>query len=253
MALDKDKLAAMMNEDEHVRPSATLVPMITLDGNDGVFKRRNVGDNGYEKPEDIGQTFSGQIVGIRMSLSQFEKKFNRSTPEYSKSTDKTVLFERKGKDAKPEKIAEGNSVGLKAKYPELREQRWLYMLVGGEIVKVKIKGSGMSHWFKFLKELGKKKLHTYQVEVKLDPAFQTNEELGKDYYAPSFTIAKQLTDDEIEKELAPHIEKLSSEFAAIAAYQADREKDAEATSVEELPVINLDDEEVEEENPLLED
>src|SRR5580704_13379752 len=100
MAVDKDRLAGLMNEDEHVRPSATLVPMVMLEGNKGVFTRRNVGDEGYDKPEDIGQMLSGVIVGVRMSLSQFDKKLNRSTPEYSKSTDKTVLFEKKGKDAK---------------------------------------------------------------------------------------------------------------------------------------------------------
>ena len=121
MAVDKEKLADMMNESEHVRPSATLVPMLMLEGNEGYFTRRNVGDEGYDKPVNIGQTFSGVIVGVRMSLSQYEKKFNRSTPEYSKSTDKTVLFERKGKGAPAEKIAEGYPNGLKAKYPELRE------------------------------------------------------------------------------------------------------------------------------------
>jgi hypothetical protein len=252
MALDKEKLAAMMNEDEHVRPSATVVPMVMLEGNKGVFTRREVGEDGYDKPVEIGQTFSGVIVGVRMSLSQFEKKFNRSTPEYSKTTDKTVLFEKQGKDGKNEKIAEGTPNALKAKYPELREQRWLYMLVGGKIVKLKVKGAGMTHWFKFLRQLSAKKLHTFQVEVKLDPGFETNEELGKEYYAPTFTIAKELSDEDIERLIQPHIEKFSSEFAAIAAFRAQREQAAVEETVEDIPVIQIDEEEVEadEEVPL---
>jgi hypothetical protein len=200
----------------------------------------------------MGQTFSGVIVGVRMSLSEFDKKINRSTPEYSRTTDRVALFEKKGKDGKQEKVAEATSVGLKAKYPELREQRWLYMLVGGEIIKFKVKGAGMTHWFKLLKDLAKKKLHTFQVEVKLDPGFERNEELGKDYYAPVFSIAKELTDDEIEQAIQPHIEKLSQEFAAIAAYRTQKDAEQE-TPVEGVPVIQLD-EEVEEpegdENPL---
>ena len=124
------------------------------------------------------------------------------------------------------------------------------MLVGGEIVKFKLKGAGMTHWFKFLKELAKKKLHTFQVEVKLDPASERNEELGKDYYAPAFTIAKELTDDEIEARIQPHIEKLSEEFAAIAAYRTQR--DAEAAAPEDVPAVQLDEDEVEGE-PSLDD
>jgi hypothetical protein len=249
MALNKEKLAEMMNESEHVRPSATLVPMLMLEGNKGVFTRRDVGDEGYEKVKEIGQTFSGVIVGIRMSLSEFKPKSIKSTPEYGTVKDKTVLFERKGKDGKAEKIGEGTAESLKFKYPELREQRWLYMLVGSELVKFKVKGSGMKHWFALLKELSKKKLHTYQVEVKLDPAFEKNEEIGKEYYAPVFTIAKELSDEEIEKTIASHIEKLSGEFAAIAAYRAQREAEAEAAP-EEIPTIQLEDEGIEEENPL---
>jgi hypothetical protein len=135
--------------------------------------------------------------------------------------------------------------GLKAKYPELREQRWLYMLMGGEIVKFKVKGSGMTHWFKFLRDLSKRKLHTFQVEVKLDPASETNEELGKSYYAPAFTITKELTDEDIERLIQPHIEKLSGEFAAIAAYRAEKDQRAESVQ-EDMPVVQLD-EEVEDE------
>src|SRR5579884_717202 len=218
MAVDKEKLAGMMNEGEHMRPQATLVPIITLEGNKGVFMRRNVGDEGYEKPVELGQTFSGVIVGVRLALSEYKPKSIKSTPEYTHpNTDRVPLFERKGKDAKAEKIEDGMPVTLKAKHEGLRQQVWLFMLLtSGEIVKFKVKGSGLKHWYSFLKELAKRKLHTFEVKVKLDPAMETNEEIGKEYFTPVFTIEKQLDDEKIEKYVEPHIGKLSEEFAAIA-------------------------------------
>lgn len=245
MALDKEKLAETMGESEHMRPTNTIVPMITLEGNKGVYMRRELGEEGYEKPKEIGQTFSGIIVAVRMALSSYEPKSIKSTPEYSSSTDKVALFERKGKDAKSERIDEGYIMTLKGNHPELREQRWVYVLVNGRIEKLKIKGAGLGHWFKFLKDLQKKDLHTFDVLVKFDPAFEKNEDLGKEYYAPSLSIERELSEDEIEHQVGPVIEKLSQEFKSIAQYRAKKSADQEddAPALDDVPVINLDEEE----------
>lgn len=235
MALDKAKLAEMMNEQEFVRPAATPLPIISLEGNKGVFMKKPVDGDKVE----LGQTFSGVIVGVRQVLSNYQPKSIKNTPEYSKpNTDRVPLFEKKGKTEKGMKIDENTPVALKAKYPELRTQVYLYMLVSDEMVKVKIKGAGMTHWFDFLKELSKKKLHTFQVKVKIDPAFEKNEELGNDYYATVLTIEKELTDEQIETMVAPKIGEFAEEFAKLAEYAATKKETVEpvvAEEADELP------------------
>ncbi len=244
----KEKLAADMNESEHVRPSVALVPLIKLEGNKGVFERRDVNEaGGYEKAREIGQTFSGVIVVIRMGLLAFEKKYSLNTPEYNSSNDKVLLFRREGKGAQGKKIDEGCPDELKERHIELRETRAIYMLVNGEVIKFQLKGSGFKHWFKLLKDLSKKKLHTFQVQVKLDPAAETNEDLNKDYYAPVFTIEKELEDAFIEKEVGPRIEVLKEQFKMMTTYRGSKATEKEPgagvdePAPDDLPVIDVDD------------
>jgi hypothetical protein len=244
---DESKLNEAMNESEHVRPAAEQIPIIKLEGNKGVFTKRSVGEDGYEPQKEMGQTFSGVIVGIRMSLNFFGKKYQLNTPEYGKTTDNTILFRRQGKGDKGKKIDEGSAFSLKVRHEELREQRILYMLVGKELVKFQCKGAGLSHWFALLKELGKKKLHTYNVVVKLDPNAERNEEMGKDYFAPNFTIERELTPEAIEKTIAPQILKLKEQFDAISRFQTSRAKVAEVADEparDEVPTIQVEGEEL---------
>ena len=251
---DESKLNEAMNESEHVRPAAEQIPIIKLEGNKGVFTKRSVGEDGYEPVKEMGQTFSGVIVGIRMSLNFFGKKYQLNTPEYGKTTDPTILFRRQGKGGKGKKIDEGAAFSLKVRHEELREQRILYMLIGKELVKFQLKGAGLSHWFALLKELAKRKLHTYQVVVKLDPSAERNEEMGKDYFAPNFTIERELTDEAIEKTIAPQILKLKEQFDALSKFQTSRAKVAEPVDElppDELPTVNVDEDE--ERPPLEED
>jgi hypothetical protein len=213
-----------------------------------VFMRRAVGDEGYDKPVEMGQTFSGVIVGVRMELSYYKpgEPIISSTEYSNTNTEKIALFQREKKGAQPKKLDDGTPVSLKGKYPKVRTQMSIYMLLNGDIVKFKVKGAGMSHWFKFLKDLAKKKQHLFAVRVKLDPALETNEEIGKEYYVPVFTIEKELTDDEIEKTIQPHIEKLAQEFEAIAKYREQQK----AVTADELPTVQLDESGMEDLPPL---
>jgi hypothetical protein len=251
MAIDKDKWAAEMNEGEHVRPAAILLPIISLDGNTGIFKRKNVGENGYEKAEEIGQTFSGVIIAIRMQLSEFGKKVQRSSMEYDKSTDQVTIFERHGKGDKGKKTFSGYAMSAKNAYPELREQRWLYMIVQGALVKVQIKGGSMGYWFKFLQELSKKKLHTFQVVAKFDPNPEHNEELGKDYFAAVPQIMRELTDAELEEKIKPEFEALQARLQQQRQFQS-RPRPVEhvdGPALDDVPIINLEDDEPADEEP----
>jgi hypothetical protein len=55
------------------------------------------------------------------------------------------------------------------------------------------------------------------------------------------------SDEEVEKEFAPHFEMLSAEFDAIARYRTQKQSEAQEADVDvdELPVVHLEDQDEE--------
>jgi hypothetical protein len=51
-----------------------------------------------------------------------------------------------------------------------------------------------------------------------------------------------LLDEDIETLIQPHIEKLSEEFAVMAAFRTQRDAEAEVVPLDEVPAIQLDEE-----------
>jgi hypothetical protein len=251
MTIDKKQLAEMMGEGEHLRPKLDKYTIVSLNGNDGLFYSRKIGDDGSysKKAESMGQNVQGVIIAIRMQLSEYNPKFRRSTTEYDKVNEKLKLFETR--DGKTSQISEGSVAQLREQYPNLRAIRWMYMLVegGSKIIKVRIKGGSLTGFFDFLKELDTVHRHTFEVVTEMNPVSLRNESLGKDYYAIKFSIKKDVDEAVMESTIAPKMTEFHSKLSDMKKVfdtLPDRKaaiKEEVDTVTEDMPTITIDEEE----------
>lgn len=257
MSVDKEKLAKMMGEDKHIRPQPMRIPIVSLNGEKGVFKRLDVDAEGkYEaKNKDIGQLFEGVIIGIRLQLSEYTKQYKRSSNEYDSPMERVRVWEASTKKgSKMSQVVEGTPKEIREKkdYAGMRAIRWLYMVTQkGEVIKFRVRGSGLTGFFEYLKELGNSKTHTFEVLTRIQPNQQHNESLDKDYYAPHFEVARVLKEAEIEK-IAPKMEAFHENLAALkATYAAAAPVEESEEPVPQDPIIDLGEEHKEDEVPVI--
>lgn len=243
MAINKDQLAEMMGEKNIVRPAQQQYPIVRLNGNKGVFVRLDVGKDGYEKPKEIGQIVEGEIIAVRRQLSEYNKNFTRSSNEFDELTDEVIIWER-AKGVKAAQVFKGNYQDARKQFQQIRSRYHLYTLIHGELVKVVVKGAGLGNLFEYFHDLKDGNLHIFEVTTRIEPAQETGE-LGS-YYATAFTNAGAVS----EERLGEVAVKLQAFHENLKELRAQYQKKAGEPSVDDLPIIDMDEsQEVQEEPP----
>ncbi len=244
MPVNKDQLAEMMGEKNIVRPAQQQYPIIRLNGSKGVFVRLDVGKDGYEKPREIGQIVEGEIIAVRRQLSEYNKNYTRSSNEFDELTDEIVIWER-SKGTKGQQIFKGNYQDARKQFQQIRSRYHLYTLIKGELVKVIVKGGGLGNLFEYFHDLKDANLHIFEVKTRIEPSQETGE-LGS-YYATAFTNAGEVSEEHLG-EVAVKLQAFHENLKELrAAYQ----KKAAEPSVDDLPILDLDESQDAEYNPLL--
>lgn len=226
---------------------------INLHGTQGIFRRVKRSKKEAEVTDE-GKTLQGVILRVRRQLVQFNKNSdNLWTPEHFTKEDPVFLFE--GKVVKDQGIA-GE---LREKYPKLRTQQVLYVLLeNGEVVRLIVKGASLGSdakpensipFYEYLSQSFNRSIgeHVWKFKTSFTPVTEKGP-LGS-YFAISFEKGEKLEIDFIENTIGPWIKKLFEQFKIadrkpkLDISTEDSQKhptDQSQDTNEEIPVINLD-------------
>lgn len=230
-----ERLAKLSGEGQGRAPKYT-VPLIRFNGNEGSF--RTV-DLDFKEETPIEKPVNVIILKKRKVLSSFSPTASYFTNEYSspnqtvnlyKNIDGTVTFEKAGMP-----------VDLRQEFQALRTKEVLYVLYGGAVHKLEVKGGSLGDYYDYLNLLQEEDLHSFQVVTSISSVKTENESKFK-YHKMTFTKG-EATD---LNEITPHMEKVVAELEKVDDYFA--QKNAEAfrmtgANVEakaEIPTIQVD-------------
>ena len=232
----------MSGEDTIKSAPQYIVPIVKLHGEEGKFYKFITNEDAKEGEKrtiriELGEQISGVMLKVRRSFSEFTKSYSRYTNEHNSWKDKVSLFERGTKGGRSQLITEGTIQELREKYPNLKMRQSIYFLLGlaegedVEVVKLVVKGKGLSYLFDYWKEF-KPNEHIYEFETVVGIGEETNEALRKNYFAMSFQRGKKLN---VEQEMVVE-EKIKEVFEGlekVEAFYADNKPVVEEEVVEE--------------------
>jgi len=238
--INKEELAEMSGETSFRRPARYVVPLVSLNGNEGKFYKNVLTDEGSQKEPLDDVEIKGTILKIRRVLTQFGKDERYYTNEHDSWKDKLILFH--AKDGKVNRIDEGVTEGIRNRHQELRYTSHIYFLLDKEVVKLVVRGSSVGNFIEFTNGEFKQNEHLFEYEIKITPSKQENKALGTTYYAMKFEKGDKIED---LTEVADKIKEVSDAIKRQDDYyKKPKEEEKESTdSVStpgEIPVIEAD-------------
>lgn len=254
-----EELSKMSGEDNIKQRPRYVVPIIKLQGKKGVIKKTVLESDGSSKITDIGDSIEGVMLKVRRSFSALtteglEVKERLFTNEHNSWRDKVILFQslRTQKGWKTQMIDEGTIKGLRENYPTLKMRQQIYFLLypDKEIVKLMVKGKGLSYLFDYWANFASNE-HIFQFVSKIG-VVQEESPLGP-YYAFTFERGDKVEEGDAQlvadnmKEVASNIAKIESYYAEYTPPDAEIEE-SETLTKEEIPVIEEGEEEIESED-----
>jgi len=243
--INRDELAELSGETAFRRPARYVVPLISLNGNEGKFYKNILSDEGTEKEPLEDTEIKGIILKIRRVLTQFGKDERYYTNEHDSWKDKLILFHAKG--GKIDRVDEGVTEAIRNRHQELRYTSHIYFLLDKEVVKLVVRGSSVGNFIEFTNSQFKTNEHLFDYEIEIKPQKQTNEALGTTYYAMQFEKGDKIGDltevGEKIKEVSDAIKKQDD------YYKKPKEDEDDEVVVDNIPTVSIDEpeKEVEEE------
>lgn len=219
--MDIDEIAKLTGEDEVKSAPKYNLPVIRFNGNTGKFYKLIMKDDGEFERIELGDKIQGVMLKIRRSFSAFTKDYRLFTNEHNTWRDNVILFEmRKKADGTMERrmIDSGKIVELREKYPELRgamrQVIYFLLLPDKEIVKLIVRGTGLTNLFQYWSEFESDE-HVFEYVTEVGAREEVNE-AGMKYYANTFTRVEKVDDLEyvVEKikEVAENIQKIEDYY-----------------------------------------
>ena len=212
MAIKKQnlqELTELSGEAGIKQPPKLELPTVRLDGRNGIFYKYINKEGTFEK-EELGKEIKGVMLKVRRTFSEFSKTYRTFTNEHNSWKDKLVLFESKkterGTSILP--IDEGLIKELRERHPNLRMRQVIYFMFQptNEIVKLIVKGKGLSNLFEYWKEFETNE-HMFQYVSGLKVKEETGE-LGT-YFSVEFEKVEKIEDiSEVAEQIFDISEKI---------------------------------------------
>lgn len=248
----EQELSKMSGENTIKTPEKYIVPSIKLDGQVGSFSITTIekDDKGSQvvNKQPLPNEFQGVMLKVRRNLFHYTTSEKLFTNEHNSYKDKVIVFSAtKKKDdtwGKPSIVFDGNYKEARAAFPELRMKQAIYFLMPEYgIVKLFVKGKGLSHLFDYWKEFGSSE-HIFQFQTKVG-LVEEKSQLGK-YFAMTFEKGERLKDitevaDKI-KEVCDNLDKVDEYYASnapVAPEEVGKER-IDMPKMEDIPVIEED-------------
>lgn len=218
----KKELSELSGESNVMAPKRYDVPTIKLNGksDEGLFYRTDVFDkDSVQEKEEVGESFQGTVLKIRRSLVAHTKDSILFTNQHNSWKDNIVLFE--ASDGKSRMLDKGSVASIREKYQELKVRQILYFLLHptNEVVKVVVKGKGLSALFDFYKEFSTGE-HLFEYLIEIGRAKETGP-LG-DYYFTTFKKVDLIEDADLVRE---KIKEVSTQIEETEKYYQQKEEE----------------------------
>ncbi len=237
-----NKLSEMSGENNVKSSPKYNLAVIRIQGKEGHFTKMYYDADGKWQEEKIGDSFEGVILKIRRTMGAITNNGDDIyfSTEHNSNVDTATLFyqDRTKKEPKTQMLDTGTYKELKTKFPNLKMKQILYFLLAGEVVKVEVKGKGLSKLFDYYSEFSGSE-HLFQFITKVGMTSEKSP-LG-DYFAMSFEKGKNSDLDEV----APKIEEVNSKIEEIETFYANRKpqeefsgESAKLTIDEDIPVMS---------------
>lgn len=226
----KQKLSDMMGEGMVKKPKIMKFPIIKLHGNKGIFTRMDLDKEGnyLRDKQEIGKVFEGVIVGMRAKLvaKNPKAKLSMETNEFDGNNEVVKLWDYK--DGKSLNIMTGTVKEIRDKYQTLKYQKMVYMVSGGEMIKLVVKGGSLGNLFDYMNSFPTGK-HAFEYKTIIKPEEKTGD-LGI-FYAMTFS-KEDIEEDPKTIEL---MERFHENRIALKNNYVVEEKP------KDLPVVDLED------------
>ena len=253
---NKDKNADLsgLSGERNVKPAPKYnLPTVQLNGNEGLFYEKIFSEEGSTKTE-AGKEISGVMLKFRRKLSAFTKTHVTSTNEHNSSRDRVTVFETKlegGKAVGTTMIDSGNSQEMKKKHNMKMTQVIFFMVKpSNKIIKLSIKGSGLSGLFEYYNEFPGSDEHTYQYISKINAILaEEKTPAGLDYYTLTFEKGEKVEGEDFDlvakniREVAGKIQEIEDYYSS---FETEEEKMAKGVDIkdEDIPIIDEGEEEI---------
>ena len=251
---NKDKNADLsgLSGERNVKPAPKYnLPTVQLNGNEGLFYEKIFSEEGSTKAE-AGKEISGVMLKFRRKLSAFTKTHVTSTNEHNSSRDRVTVFETKlegGKAVGTTMIDSGNSQEMKKKHNMKMTQVIFFMVKpSNKIIKLNIKGSGLSGLFEYYNEFPGSDEHTYQYISKINAILaEEKTPAGLDYYTLTFEKGERVEGEEFDlvakniREVAGKIQEIEDYYSS---FESEEDRMAKTMNVQpgDIPIINEEEE-----------
>jgi len=244
-----DEMAKQSGEENIKSAPRYELPTIRLQGKKGKFIKKWRDENKEYQSEEIGETLEGVMLKVRRKFSGFGKDEKFFTNEHNSWKDTVNVFyvDFKVKDKKTQLIDTGKISDLRVKYPNLKMRQVIYFLMDGEIVKLEVKGKGLSNLFDYWKEQFESSEHIFQFITKVSIS-EKSSPLGS-YYAMNFEKGREIKDltevGEKLNEVTTNIEKIDSYYIEqVPSYEIEEPENEEKPKKfrpdvkdEDIPVV----------------
>lgn len=214
-----------------------ILPIVRFNGKEGRFNKIIFTEEGKEII-DLGEKIEGVMLKIRRSFTAFSKDYRMYTNEHNSWRDKVNLFETRKtlEGIKTELIDTGTIKELKERWPGLKMNQviYFYLLPKGEIVKLIVKGKGLSYLFDYWAEF-KPEEHIYQY-ITLISSKKEVSDLGP-YFAITFARKEMVSDMDL---IAEKIYEVASKIEEVESYYPEYVPPEEIPVVEEEPEFQID-------------
>ncbi len=201
---------------------------VRLNGDEGVFEKTTKKGEEYVKEKLAVKTLRLIFLRKRRRLTEYgENGLVDISTEHGKPTDTIYLFKSKQR---------GVAKDIREKNPGLRTQEMYYSLLGGELVKVLIKGASLGSTKKspdsvplydYLKSFHSDE-EPWMYETEIAPM---KEGKGtRTYYAMNFVRGKELTEKQLEPVLS-EMQRLNENFREMDGYANNEPTDKVDTEI----------------------
>ena len=222
--IDLEALSEASGENEVKGAPKLDLPILKLNGSKGNFTLLKKG-----KKIELDNEVEGVILKIRRCCTFYSKTKQMFSTEVNSNSDKMVLFEvftKQNGDRSFNKVDEGTYAELKQRKPDLKFVQVIYFLMDGEVVKLQVKGGGLTNLFEYYRKFEGKE-HMFQFTTKITTEQKTD---PITYYTMVFERGEAV---ENMARVAEKINYLAETLAKIDSFKKQKSEDAEQPPVED--------------------
>jgi len=226
---DKHEDLSDLSGEKNIKPAPKyILPSIQLNGNEGKFYKRIVGEEGIEK-KAMTNKVQGVMLKIRRVCNAFTTDYILSTNEHNTWRDNVTVFKtilEDGKSKGTKMFDKGSSQIMKEKYG-MKMTQIIYFLIGKEVIKLRIKGKGLGQLIEYWKVFKDKNEHVYNYVTEVKAFKAGKNPAGVDYYATNFQRLEKVGDMDV---IAKEIREVAGKIQEIDDFYKNRVSEEEELS-----------------------